>query len=144
MYLTIDPGAQTGWALWTEDKLVSCGLGSLVPGISGIEDVWIEYPVIYPRPKARPADILKLAQVAAEYGGAFAARGVKVHYVEPAQWKGQLKKKIHHPRVWRSLTPGDRAVATVGCAGLCESKKHNVVDAIGLGMWVRSQGRGGK
>lgn len=154
MFVTIDPGAMTGWAIWNAYGLIACGLGDprLHPNHvvtserqqDVIDDVWIEYPVIYPRSKARPNDILKLAQVAAEFGGGYKTCGVEVHYVEPATWKGQLSKAMHHPRVWAALRDFERAVVDVACTGMSPTKRENVLDAIGLGQWVRLRSPTGK
>lgn len=135
MLITIDPGEQTGWALWSPSGILySCGLGS--PSFaSGIVGAVIEYPVIYPRSKARPADILKLAQIAAEYGGVYKYLMRSVLYVEPAEWKGQTPKDIHHMRIWNKLQSLEQVKVDLGCKGLPASKRHNVIDAVGLGLW---------
>ncbi len=148
MYVTIDPGLQTGWAIWCVDGLVACGLGdprksrkhvvvSSNPDADLIGDVWIEAPVIYPRSKARPADIMKLSREAGEWAGTYRTLGVEHHYVEPAEWKGAgPAKDIHHARVWAELSDDERDVVSSAVKGLAPSKRHNVLDAVGLGLWV--------
>lgn len=154
MFVSIDPGAATGWAIWNLSSLVECGLGDprlslkhIVHAdhpIDVVNDVWIEWPVIYPRSKVRPNDILTLARCAAEFGGGYKALGVAVHYVEPATWKGQLPKEVHHPRVWAALRDTERALVDEACQGMAPSKRHNVLDAVGLGQWVRLRSPAGK
>lgn len=150
VFVTIDPGEQTGWAIWNVAGLVACGLGDPRTcskhvvwddndAIDQISDVWIESQVIYPRSKARPRDILKLAQDAGRWAGIYSTLGVDAHFVEPAQWKGQVPKHIHHPRIWAALSAKEQELVNTGCRGLAPSKRHNVIDAVGLGLWVRRQ-----
>lgn len=147
MYVTIDPGVTNGWALWCCDELIACGLGdprqhglhvvtSKNPDADTVDDVWIERPVIYPRSKARPNDIVKLATDAGEWAGMYRACGVERHYVEPAEWKGQAPKDVHHARVWSKLTDDERDVVNEAVRGIAPSKRHNVLDAVGLGLFV--------
>lgn len=147
VYVTIDPGLQTGWAIWNVSGLVACGLGdprlharhvvhSSNRSADTIGDVWVESPVIYPRSKARPADIMKLAREAGRWIGIYSTLGVEAHLVEPAQWKGQVPKDIHHARVWAALTSAEQALVSVSVKVIAPSKRHNVLDAVGLGLWV--------
>lgn len=159
MLITIDPGACTGWALWGNDGVLrSCGLfeagGDPAPvSLEGkYWSVCIEYPVIYPRSTARPADLLALAKIAAQYGGAYTQLGAFVSYVEPATWKGQLKKQISHSRVWaassrdeqitimNSLSLSNAQMSDIAEArGVRPKKWENALDAVGIGQWVRSR-----
>lgn len=151
MFVAIDPGMTTGWALWGRHAsvglvLFACGIGDprtcprhvvhSEDPIDVVNDVWIEQPVIYPHAKPRPNDILKLAMNAAEWGGLYRALAVDVHYVEPAQWKGQVPKATHHARVWAALSDAERDVVDLGGRGVAPSKRHNMLDAVGLGLWV--------
>jgi hypothetical protein len=140
MLLTIDPGNATGWALWRRDGLTGCGLGDprSACDVDWIEEVWIESPVIYPRSKARPNDIVLLARGAGEWGGRYESEAA-VHYVEPATWKGQLPKDVHHARIWSKLNAAEQAIVNAACRGMAPSKRHNVLDAVGIGLWVRGQ-----
>lgn len=139
MILTIDPGAVTGWALWSADALAACGL-STPPAAgrydhaNGIADVYIERPVIYPRSKARPNDIITLAVNAGEWGGRY--HYATVHYVEPRTWKGTIDKAVHHPRIRAALTDREAAVLAAAEAGVAKSKRHNLLDAVGIGLWA--------
>lgn len=131
MILTIDPGNDTGWSLWANNALDSCGLGA--PPDIGTE-VWIESQVIYPHSKVPPNDILKLAHAAGAWAGRHGAAGRLVHFVEPAKWKGQTPKKVHNARVLAAMTPYERAIYEAApCAA---GKRHNILDAIGIGLWV--------
>lgn len=152
MFVTIDPGLDTGWGIFDgAGRLIVCGLGdprthwqhvvTRHPKVAGptIDDVWIEKPVIYPRSKARPADIMKLAVEAGRWAGIYSCLGVAVHFVEPAHWKGQVPKAIHHRRVLAGLTEAEIGAVELGCKNLAPSRRHNVLDAVGLGLWARRQ-----
>lgn len=153
MILCIDPGDDTGWALWSGRSLHSCGLGVkinqlvLVPAISvdeiamlHIERAFIEWPVIYPRSPVPPNDILMLARSAAEIGGALKDRGLHVDYIEPSSWKGQTPKKVHNARtkakIKAKLSRAEQEAVSRACAAVAPSAAHNILDAVGLGLWA--------
>lgn len=150
MRLTIDPGDVTGWAKWRATRggeLIDCGLWYTAGGgvhTSDPHEVWIESPTIYPRSPVPPADVVTLARTAGEWGGRFLASGVpreRLHYVEPRTWKGQVPKEIHHARMWAQLSPIEQGIVDRACRGVAPSARHNVLDAVALGLWVRKQGR---
>ncbi len=148
MFVTIDPGLATGWSIWNVSGLVACGLGDprtcpkhVVTSDQAQTDVihsmWIEMPVIYPKGKVPPNDVVTLAASAGRWAGRYDALAVDVHYVKPAEWKGQVPKQIHHPRIWAALSARDQGVVHDSLKGVAPSKRHNVLDAIGIGQWVR-------
>ncbi len=136
MLLAIDPGADAGWARFSGKSLVGCGLGP--PSEGPISRVLIERPAIYPggRQKARPADVIKLAVRAGEAGGQYArTRLIEPEYIEPHAWKGSVNKEIHHARIWAKLTPAEQAVVSQAARGVAPSKRHNILDAVGIGLF---------
>lgn len=139
----------------------------------GPEPAWphavvIERPEVYPGPQpTRSNDVVELAMKAAELGGQLQALGAPTpRYVRPREWKGQVPKPIHHRRVWSVLDARERAVLcqiaryTAGevelrietaCRRYAETGKvrgyswqaHNLLDAVGLGLWdLGRMGRG--
>ncbi len=136
--LAIDPGADAGWARFdTAGQLAACGLGA--PGPGSTSRVIVERPMIYPggRQKARPADVIKLATRAGEAAGQYArAVGVEPEYVEPHAWKGSVDKNIHHARIWAKLTPIEQEIVSASARGVAPSKRHNILDAVGIGLFV--------
>lgn len=144
VFVTIDPGNDTGWALWEAGALAACGLGdprsSALHVVEHVDDVWIEEPVIYPHSKARPNDIKALAMTAARWGAIYELCAVDVHFVEPARWKGQLPKDVCHARSWGKLQPNERAIVDKAVRGMAPSKRHNVLDAVAIGVWVLKRG----
>ena len=137
MLLAIDPGADAGWALLGDDKLLAAGLNEGALREAPTRAV-IERPMIYPggRQKARPADVIKLAVRAGEWGGRISERfGIEPEYVEPHTWKGTVPKEIHQARIWAKLDASERTVLDKAGSGIAPSKRHNIVDAVGLALY---------
>ena len=106
-----------------------------------------------------PNDLIDVTQAAAFAEGAIVARGgPRARWVYASDWKGQVKKPIHHMRVWSVLAPHERYVlaAAIGmtedaikdkidksCKLLAVTGKvvryswtaHNLFDAVGIGLW---------
>ena len=139
MLLSIDPGADAGWARFSDaGKLVACGLneGAIHAGTSRAV---IERPMIYPggRQKARPADVITLAVRAGEWGGRVESfLSITPEYVEPSTWKGQVPKDVHQLRIWARLAPDEQELVATAGRGVSASKRHNIVDAVGIGLWA--------
>lgn len=161
MHLAIDPGADTGWALFDSGParvLLACGLGDPrhCPrhAASALRGVLIEHPFVYPRGQTKnPNDIVKLAINAGEWGGRY-KQWTDVTYVLPFQWKGAVPKGVHHQRILAKLSEDEREIVrnaraswSVG-SGVGErisrlhetrpvpkGKLHNVLDAVGLGLY---------
>lgn len=79
-----------------------------------------------------PNDLLPLAFLA----GCVAGRMSRSPLVmpKPREWKGSLKKEVFAARIVDALAPAEKAVLdSVKCA---KSLKHNVIDAVGLGLWA--------
>lgn len=89
----------------------------------------IEMPRIYRgsgQQKGDLNDLLDLAAVVGYCESFFSA----TERVYPAQWKGQVPKKIMTQRILSKLAPGElAAIERVG------AKDHNTIDAIGIGLW---------
>jgi hypothetical protein len=156
MLLAIDPGLDTGWALFsTAGQLVACGLGdprlSDRHRVADLRTVVIERPFVYPRGQTKnPNDVLSLAVNAGEWGGLY-RQWADVKYVLPFQWKGSVPKKISHARISAKLSDAEKAVVDTAmargrsCASkalgrpIARSLQHNVLDAVGLGLFTVSR-----
>jgi hypothetical protein len=102
---------------------------------------WIicEVPQIYKDSPGDPNDLVAVSMVA----GALCATipALNVHTVKPKEWKGQVPKQVHHPRIWRQLVGMELAVATAAKEKY-GPRFHNAMDAIGLGLWkLRKEGK---
>jgi hypothetical protein len=115
----------------------------------------------------RPNDMMDLAVVVGQLIGVLLARGVRANCVNPQEWKGSIKKPVHHLRVWHTLSPDERAIFAEGAGKTVDTitrkidiacqrlavegkvtgyswKAHNLLDAVGLGLWhLKRTGRAG-
>jgi hypothetical protein len=162
MILSIDPGLDTGWALWRAGRLAACGFGCprvhplhvvqpRTADTDAIHDVWIEDQEIYPRSPVPPNDVLALARLAHFERGLYTAVGCAVHMVLPRAWKGMTPCTCsarnpdpaactHHSRVWGKLSVHEQDLAAEALRGMAPSKRHNVLDAVGIGQWAIGKG----
>lgn len=159
--LAIDPGQCSGWALFGPYlTLEACGLHSIdldkisMPGEIKAKYPWspfglqrefavIESPVIYPGGRtADPNSIVKLARNAGEWAGLCASVGLRVEYVSPRDWKGTIDPDIVLKRVYEALNADEKAI--VDAHKLPKSKRHNLIDAIGIGLKTIGRNLGGQ
>jgi len=139
--LAIDPGTDTGWAVFVDSRLTSCGLGLPPVGPWDWDVVVAERPKL--RTKATAESVVTLAINLGEHIGrlrALASIG-RLVLVAPEQWKAQITKAAHHPRIWSRLDAAEQRIVDVAFAsapgrnGMAPSKRHNVLDAIGIGLY---------
>lgn len=146
--LAIDPGTDSGWAIFFGGMLIACGLGNDPHPTPKAGDcfklVVVEHPVIYPSGKTRnPNDIVKLAVNAGEWAGRYRATGAEIRFVEPRAWKGTIDGDACNARVWARLDDGEKTVLddAVRTQKIPGRKRHNVLDAIGIGLHVSGRWR---
>lgn len=141
----VDPGKHAlAYSVWENTKfrwayLVQGNRAQMFRAVAKEEPTMVicELPVAYPgsRTGGDPNDLI---QVAASAGAAMGACDCSIT-VQPVQWKGQLPKEIHHERLRKG--PGwvyamDSCLATVPV-----NLRHNVLDAIGIGLWAFGDGK---
>ena len=151
--IAVDPGlACTGLAVFVDGELRSVRGACTDPTrslqqrvISIAEEVQdagccatrcaMEMPTIYPRAKGKGSgnDIVKLATVV---GAVIAVLYVsEMMLVAPAEWKGQVPKAIHQPRILAKLRENESRILRA-VSGEYGAKLHNVIDAIGIGLYA--------
>jgi len=144
--LAVDPGINTGWARVRDGRLSSCGLvraatpralRQMVEERSPFDRLVVEKPQVYRSRKSRgdPNDLIDVAVFAGcVLGAADAAEERFAHeLVVPRDWKGTIDKDVMIRRVLAWLREDERGVFER--AGAPASLAHNVVDAVGLGIW---------
>lgn len=139
----IDPGTQcAGYATFSEEDkaMISCGVfrgndwmdtAARVPDFGKVDKLVIEDPRVYPITNVDPNNLMILAKAV----GAIVANVKAIHtkLVTPSRWKKSVPKKIHQKRILRGMTPEETQILE-NC--LCpKSLKHNVIDAVGIGLW---------
>jgi hypothetical protein len=131
-HLSVDPGLCTGWASWDQKHaLLHCGVGT-PPNCE--KHLVIEYPQIYPNQPVPPNDLITLAIQVGRYAQTAIDCGSKVSLVLPHEWKGNLPKKICNARIMKILSVDEKAIANA--VKLPETKRHNMMDAIGIGLYA--------
>lgn len=162
MLLAIDPGADTGWAVFdTCRRLTACGLiqtparlAGHVPPYHDYDRVLIECAELRGRSEKNPNSILLMARVAGEWAGHH--RTHRPEYIPPTDWKGATPKDIDHRRTFAKLSPEELRALVAGCTGISPrsaaidvairvglssaDKRQNVLDAIGIGLWGVGRG----
>jgi len=92
----------------------------------------IEHPRIYPGSAQQKGDLNDLIDVAC-VGAAISAMFPvgTVETVFPADWRGQVPKEVMTERISRAISNDERR----GIEKCYASLMHNVLDAIGIGLW---------
>jgi hypothetical protein len=158
--VAIDPGEDAGVAVFVGGRLVAARLvdGRTARGVvthadlvdvSGPAEVVVELPQAYTggRSRAPIHDLVTLAYRAGRLAQAAEAalrpgvREVTTETVWPAQWKGSVDKRVVNARVAALLNEAETAAVRAAAAG---ARAHNVLDAVGLGLWrLKRMSRGG-
>jgi|TARA_R100001086_G_C11836857_1_gene258065 hypothetical protein len=140
-HLSVDPGTKDmGWALWEDNELQICGLARgkdwvetvlSLPKFT-ISQLTIEDQQIYRRSPINAHALLACARVVGAVVAYYDFPEFRI--VTPAQWKGQLPKTVCNRRTLAKLTENE--LHQVGIAPCPESLKHNLLDAVGIGLWA--------
>lgn len=156
--LSIDPGNCTGWAIFNSNELTYAGVTSVDdPCLYAATGVFpwdylfrggqlvIEIPQVYRASKSKgdPNDLIKVAVQAGQWIERARLYGASVYRQLPQEWKGQVPKETHHKRILAVLNPTELA----RLPKLPKSDAHNMLDAIGLGLFHLgriSRGAGGQ
>lgn len=147
MYCAIDPGLSTGYAILRPNgTLFRCGaMSSFLSGFSSlgivIRKYIIELPQVYNsrQSKGDPNDLIKLAVRVGRYCQALGIEDSQ--QVLPHEWKGSIKKEIHHPRIWEALSDTERDVVSQCGKGLAKRPLGDMMDAVGLSKYAFANGR---
>lgn len=92
-------------------------------------------------------DLINVQAVGSSVAGLLASA---VSHLSPTQWKGNIPKRIHHPRIVRALEPDERAVSAAlferARTGSSRGNDKEALDAVGMGLYdlqrtLRSGGR---
>lgn len=148
--VTIDPGKKSaGVAIFRHGLLWDCMFVRarahehmcITAGFVGFaldsrdNEAMIEVPRVYPKGHTpNPNDLIPVAVVAGMFGRVLAGKGARVRFVAPKTWKGSVPKEVHNRRVTKKLT--DAELRVLDKCGLPASLRHNVVDAVGIGLWT--------
>lgn len=86
----------------------------------------------------RPATLPRILQLAYTTGAFIGQYGedVEVCAVDPHLWTAGLDKKRNHPRILARLSPAEQAVLGAALAKTMATKHKEVIDAVGIGLYV--------
>jgi hypothetical protein len=145
--ITVDPGRTTGVAIFRNTILLEAGyvhtdilrdatrvFFKMVEAMKPDAGV-VEIPRVYPsiaKWKGDPNDLISVALVAGMATSAMHPY-CDVELVTPHAWKGNRPKEIDIKYTESLLLPVERQV--LERVGLTKSKMHNVLDAVGIGLW---------
>lgn len=138
--LAVDPGKNSGFATFDARGMLQ-DFGCAPPEVLKRKmhivprNLIIEIPEVYAGGKANANNLITLA---IRIGGLiefFESRRAKVTKVLPKNWKGNTPKLIFCNRVYEKLYHGHKEKILT----FPVSKRHDVLDAIGLGMWYFDQ-----
>lgn len=148
--ISFDPAVHhVGWAAFDAGKLARCGLENGKPlgaalerrfragtgGWQGLR-VIVEVPQVYQQRNWRgdPNDLIEVALVAGRVAQSFGADGPEAELIRPHAWKGNAPKEVMLKRIVNRLDDAEQAV--LHTAKVPGSLRHNVIDAIGIGLWA--------
>lgn len=152
--LSVDPGNNTGWAFFNGTGVLQCcglvkclvpaSLDALAEKVARADSVYVEIPQVYsgPRAKGDPNDLIQVALCAGWVISQYRQADLKT--VKPAEWKGQEPKDITYKRVLASLDAVERATFDICLSRFNKGVRHNVVDAVGIGLWALRRKVGSK
>jgi hypothetical protein len=132
-FVAFDPGVKyLAWALFSFGKLRKADLyrgdfDNLLLRVGSLRSAALAVVECPTRNFGVPEkDICELCRAAGEIGIQFDER----EYVSPSEWKGQVPKTVHHPRILTRLTDEERAVIPEG-----KTARKHILDAVGIGLW---------
>lgn len=131
--VSVDPGAHTGWALWSHSMfkpvLLACGVGH--PPYENAAKVAIELPQVYPHSPVNPNNLVTLAFLAGRYIGDY---GGEAEFMYPHEWKSSLPKNVSENRCRMRLSREELAVTAAAEAVVPKGQQNDMWDSIGIGL----------
>ena len=128
--ISIDPGVQAcGVAYWHDGRLHAVEFRSAPLEATDVATV-VEHMVVYPGGRFAQ-DLIDVAFAAGRMTSACST----VRKVTAREWKGQIPRNIEQLRTTAKLTAEEMAVYTRDTASVKPYLRHNVISAIGIGLW---------
>lgn len=116
------------WEKWTGQPPSFLEIAFLLDNYDWAErKALIEFPKVH-RDTPNADSIVKLAAACGAYTSILQAAGFDVTWVEPRAWKGQVPKDVMFKRIVAKLKDFEYS-------RIDNPKDHNVIDAVGIGLW---------
>lgn len=136
--ISIDPGNEAGVAVFDDGVLVRAELV-----VEAVARKWkwegpfghfvvCEFPQVYSRSKVKSSSLAPLMRTAN-----YMVRQMRPDYAQfvlPREWKGQRPKEVDNQLTLRLLSDQERRI--LDGVDVPAAKRHNVIDAIGIGLWA--------
>ena len=121
------------WDKWTRQPPSFSKFSELIESLEWEKDceAIIEFPQIH-RDTPNPDDILMLTSACGAYTSILQSYGFKVSWVRPRAWKGTVPKKVMYNRILAKVKDFEYTK-------IKSVKNHNTIDAVGIGLWKKSQ-----
>jgi hypothetical protein len=127
-YADISKTKSEDWEAWTGQPPSFVEISEIVSRFEWVNKLAIvEFPQIH-RDTPNPNDIVKLASACGAYTSLLQSFGFSVVWVKPADWKGTVPKEIMTKRIFAKIRESEYP-------RIKSIKDHNVIDAIGIGLW---------
>ena len=141
--IAFDPGKDHfAYAAFEENRLVRCNRLSAwnegiekMTALKGDVLAFIELPQVYNQRhwKGDPNDLLAVALTVGALK--FAVRKASaIELVPPHKWKGNVPKAVMLKRIESKLDTEEKEILSQ--ISVAKSKRHDVLDAIGIGLWA--------
>lgn len=146
--ISIDPGKSgLGWASFFDSRLIGAGIFENITDLHKFNYIFVDFlktreprivvvevPQIYQQRhwKGDPNDLVDVAVIVGVVVAAASAY-TKPQLVKPHSWKGNRPKATDNMYTLSLLKPDELKV--VEDCGVSKSKLHNVIDAVGIGLW---------
>ncbi len=111
------------------------------PGHVG--EVAMEMPRAYPGSPVRENDLLDLAAAGMAVASKLGKPLTRIQLIFPADWKGTVPKPICQKRIERKLTQGELIRLGQCLAPVKASIRHNLYDAVGIGLYALKRAKKG-
>lgn len=139
--IAVDPGNMAGVAVFKDARLVNVELV-----VEAVQRCWVwkgpfglpvvvEVPEKYEGSRIDTARLMTLTFTAGYIASSM--RPEQVFKVLPKDWKGQRPKHVDNKHTMRLLS--DQECHILEAARIPAGQRHNVVDAIGIGLWALSR-----
>lgn len=105
-----------------------------------LEEPSTEWSAYEERSSAAKKDVPFLMLMNGAIASRFCAGGVHdIRLLPVNEWKGGVPKKAHHQRIWKRLSPTERALfgprVSFDDKGLVKGVNRDKMDAVGMGLW---------
>ncbi len=150
MFYAVDPGKkQSAVACFRNGELIAVYFAhqtsvDLDPKLKG--EVVMEVPMVYGGPmreNVNPNDLVDITAAGMGVAAQLSKPSTRIRQVKPSEWKGQVPKKITQQRTERLLTQAERIRLGQCLAPIKASLRHNLWDAVGIGLFALKRARRG-